>query len=64
VVSYAVFDSPEPLSPAERQERGWQSHYSQGQFEALLIAAKWRIDDRISVNRDRTVLWIARLSGL
>jgi hypothetical protein len=60
VISYTVFDCPQPLSPAERRTRGWQSDYTRHDVEALLLAAGYAIADRIAVSGDRTVVWLAR----
>jgi hypothetical protein len=60
VVSYTIFDCPAPLSPAERRTRGWLSDYTRDQFEALLNATGYAVDDRATVSGDRTVIWLAR----
>jgi hypothetical protein len=35
IFSYSVFDSAGPLSEPEREARGWRTHYTRGQLEAL-----------------------------
>lgn len=60
VVSYVVFDSAEPLSRRQREDRGWRSHYSRAELEALLVTAGYRVVDPEWTNRNRTVVWMAR----
>ena len=63
VVSYVVFDSPEPLSRKEREDRQWRSHYSCEEFQALLVAAGYEVAESVWVNRKRTVVWLVRRSA-
>jgi methyltransferase family protein len=60
VLSYTIFDCPRPLSPPEREQRGWRSHYTRDQFETLLVSAGYRIEERVSVSQDRTLVWLVR----
>lgn len=60
VLSYVIFDGPEPLSRRQREARGWRSHYSVEELEAMLVAAGYSIADRVWVNRRRTVVWMAQ----
>ncbi len=58
-----IFDSPEPLSAPEREQRGWQSHDARDELETFLVGAGFGIEERASVNRDRGIVWLVRRSG-
>ena len=62
IVSYALFDGSDKLSPEERRERGWMTDYTRGEIEGLLAAEGFAIHAYRATNRDRTGVWHARVA--
>jgi len=63
ILSYSVFDSAEPLGEPERETRGWRTHYTRGQLEALSQRAGWVAEDFVLVDRGRTGVCLWRSVG-
>jgi hypothetical protein len=63
VVSYVAVDLAEPLSVPEREQRGWVSHHSRAELEALFEAAGFVREAFTTTERGRTGLWIWSRAG-
>jgi hypothetical protein len=58
LLSYSIFDHPEPLTTRQRRSRGWLTHYTTAQFEHELEAAGFgRLAFRL-VSQGRTGIWL------
>ena len=57
ILSYTVFDAPEPLSRRERRRRGWLSNYTTRDLEQELDGAGLTVRDVASANQQRTCIW-------
>jgi hypothetical protein len=57
ILSYTVFDAPEPLGPRERRRRGWLSNYTKAGLEQELDGAGLTVLDVVMANQHRTCIW-------
>jgi hypothetical protein len=58
ILSYTVFDAPEPLSRRERRRRGWLSDYTKAGLEQELDGAGLAVRDVVMANQHRTCIWL------
>jgi hypothetical protein len=58
LLSYSIFDHPEPLTRRQRRSRGWLTHYTTAQFEHELEGAGFARVARRVVSQGRTGIWL------
>jgi SAM-dependent methyltransferase len=60
LVSYVVSDSPDRLTEEERGARGWRTHYTRAEFEAVCRRAGWELVSVELIEEGRTGVWLLR----
>jgi hypothetical protein len=58
IVSYAIADAPDRLTQSEREARGWRSHLTSDEFERELSGCGFARKARVTVERERTGIWL------
>jgi Polysaccharide pyruvyl transferase len=60
VLSYTIFDAPDPLTSSQRRERGWQTDYTRSAFERMAEDSGFHVCDFRLTNQGRTGVWLLR----
>jgi len=60
VVSYVLYDAPNPLTRLERRWRGWLTHYKRAELEAEFARRGLAIEDVALTNGGSTAVWLLR----
>lgn len=63
VISYAIADTPNPITPAERRAFGWTSDYTQADLQRELEHHGFAVRDFTLTNAARTGVWVIRPAG-